>query len=211
MIVKIVKQLRYYFGSLLGLVLLLMITGCREQAQNPDQNNSNSPIPVDTVTVIDTLNSEVRLNIEREVVLERVKSIYSMIRSDYLSRGGVFESELYDKVFCSKSWNKLLMAVRCKEDRTGTLFFEINPWSMTRYSGNIISYDEFEVTSLVIGPEMTASVTFTVYEDDTYTPARIDLIYEDGRWVIDNFYNLRYMLNVRSSMWNYLDSDIIMM
>jgi hypothetical protein len=188
-----------------------MITGCREQAQNPDQNNSNSPIPVDTVTVIDTLNSEVRLNIEREVVLERVKSIYSMIRSDYLSRGGVFESELYDKVFCSKSWNKLLMAVRCKEDRTGTLFFEINPWSMTRYSGNIISYDEFEVTSLVIGPEMTASVTFTVYEDDTYTPARIDLIYEDGRWVIDNFYNLRYMLNVRSSMWNYLDSDIIMM
>ena len=211
MIVKIVKQLRYYFGSLLGLVLLLMITGCREQAQNPDQNNSNSPIPVDTVTVIDTLNSEVRLNIEREVVLERVKSIYSMIRSDYLSRGGVFESEIYDKVFCSKSWNKLLMAVRCKEDRTGTLFFEINPWSMTRYSGNIISYDEFEVTSLVIGPEMTASVTFTVYEDDTYTPARIDLIYEDGRWVIDNFYNLRYMLNVRSSMWNYLDSDIIMM
>lgn len=211
MIVKIVKQLRYYFGSLLGLVLLLMITGCREQAQNPDQNNSNSPIPVDTVTVTDTLNSEVRLNIEREVVLERVKSIYSMIRSDYLSRGGVFESELYDKVFCSKSWNKLLMAVRCKEDRTGTLFFEINPWSMTRYSGNIISYDEFEVTSLVIGPEMTASVTFTVYEDDTYTPARIDLIYEDGRWVIDNFYNLRYMLNVRSSMWNYLDSDIIMM
>ena len=202
MIVKIVKQLRYYFGSLLGLVLLLMITGCREQAQNPDQNNSNSPIPVDTVTVIDTLNSEVRLNIEREVVLERVKSIYSMIRSDYLSRGGVFESELYDKVFCSKSWNKLLMTVRCKEDRTGTLFFEINPWSMTRYSGNIISYDEFEVTSLVIGPEMTASVTFTVYEDDTYTPARIDLIYEDGRWVIDNFYNLRYMLNVRSSMWN---------
>ena len=211
MIVKIVKQLRYYFGSLLGLVLLLMITGCREQAQNPDQNNSNSPIPVDTVTVTDTLNSEVRLNIEREVVLERVKSIYSMIRSDYLSRGGVFESELFDKAFCSKSWNKLLMAVRCKEDRTGTLFFEINPWSMTRYSGNIISYDEFEVTSLVIGPEMTASVTFTVYEDDTYTPARIDLIYEDGRWVIDNFYNLRYMLNVRSSMWNYLDSDIIMM
>ena len=120
-------------------------------------------------------------------------------------RGGSCENELFDKAFCSKSWNKLLMAVHRKEEQTGTLFFEINHWSMLRYSGVQLSFDEFEVEHVdLFSPVKRASVTFTVYEADTYTPARIDLIYEDGRWVIDNFHNLKYGIDVRNAMWNYL-------
>jgi len=33
-------------------------------------------------------------------------------------------------------------------------------------------------------------------------------VYEDGQWKIDNFYQLKFMLNVRDSMYRYLDADI---
>lgn len=72
------------------------------------------------------------------------------------------------------------------------------------------TFEEFEVTKLVMDEQgISASVSFVVYEPDTYVPARVDLVFENGRWVIDNFYDLRYMLNLRHCMWNYLNHDIV--
>jgi len=148
---------------------------------------------------------------EKGIVLDRVKDIYRLLKSEYMYHGGSYENEIFDKMFCSKSWNKLLLAVRCKEEQSGTLFFEINHWSMTRYSGVLLSFDEFEVEHVdLLSDVKRASVTFTVYEADTYTPARIDLVFEDGRWVIDNFHNLKYMIDVRNAMWNYVANPRIM-
>jgi hypothetical protein len=123
--------------------------------------------------------------------------------------GGSVDSDLLDLSFCSKSWNKLLMAVRSKEHNTGTLFFEVNKWTMA-YESGLVDFDEFEVSDLTIGPdnERTATVTFMVYDSDSYTPARIELVYEDGNWKIDNFYHLKYMLNMRSMMSQYLGNDM---
>ena len=50
---------------------------------------------------------------------------------------------------------------------------------------------------------------FTVYEMYTYCPARIDMVYEDGRWVIDNFYDKKFMVDVRSSMQQYIATNFI--
>ena len=193
---------------MLVLVLLIMLTGC--QKHNPMNYRAYySPMPaLDSVIQSDTLNMEMRFTIERQIVLEQVKNIYRVVKADYMTNGGSYETEFFDRAYCSKAWNKLLMSVRCKEERTNTLFFEINPWSMMRYSGSIVSFDEFEVTDLVIDPKRKASVSFTVSDGDTYTPARIDLVYENGRWVIDNFYNLRYMLDIRNCMWQYLASNL---
>ena len=194
---------------LLCLVMIFLMIGCHNDKQVSVENNPDESLVVDTVVSSDTLYSEVRLMVEREVVLARVKDIYSMIKSDFTAHGGVYDSELYDRSFCSKSWNKLLMNVRSKEARTNDLFSEINYWSMTRESGVIVSFDEFVVTNMYYGSEMTASVNFMVYESDKYTPVRIDLIYEDGRWVIDNFYNLRYMIDVKNSMWDFLEEETV--
>lgn len=197
-------------GVFMAVAILLTFTCC--------QRNKNVSVQIETgdseesamLASADTFNSEMKMNIQRGVVLNRAKDIYHLIKSEYVCHGGSFESEWFDKAFCSKSWNKLLMAVRCKEHRTGTLFFEIDRWSMSRYSGEFVSFEEFEVDNFwTDGDQMRASVSFVVYESDSYTPARIDLVYEDNRWVIDNFHNLRYMLDVRNSMWNYLANDII--
>jgi hypothetical protein len=157
----------------------------------------------------DSVTSEMALQLEREALLERVRAMYTLVKHECIYLGGSVDNDMLDKSFCSKSWNKLLMAVRSKEHNTGTLFFEVNKWTMT-YDSDLVSFDEFEVQDLNMDAnEMTATVNFTVYASDTYTPARIELVYEDGNWKVDNFYHLKYGLNMRSQMWHYLGNDLI--
>lgn len=157
----------------------------------------------------DSVKSEMALQLEREALLERVRAMYTLVKHECIYLGGSVDNDMLDKSFCSKSWNKLLMAVRSKEHNTGTLFFEVNKWTMT-YDSDLVSFDEFEVQDMNMDAnEMTATVNFTVYASDTYTPARIELVYEDGNWKIDNFYHLKYGLNLRSQMWDYLGNDLI--
>ena len=175
----------------------------------PESGSTNEKIDKDTVKS-DSIVSEMALAIERQVVLERVRSIYGLIKQECTYLGGSVDNDWLDKSFCSKRWNDLLMAVRRKEFQTNSLFFEVNRWTMT-YDSNLISFDEFEVEDCFIGPnnEKTATVNFTVFASDTYTPVRLELVYEDGQWKIDNFLHLKYMLNLRESMYQYLDSDML--
>lgn len=157
----------------------------------------------------DSVLSEMALAIERQVVLERVKCIYGLIKEETTYLGGNVDNDWLDKAFCTKAWNKLLMAVRRKEFQTNSLFFEVNRWTMA-YDTNLVRFDEFEVADCYIGPnnEKMAAVNFTVYDPDSYTPVRVELVYEDGQWKIDNFLHLKYMLNLRESMYQYLDHDL---
>lgn len=187
----------------------LMFTNCQGAGKsNPENGGANEKVLIDTVKS-DSVLSEMALAIERQVVLERVKCIYGLIKEENTYLGGSVESDWLDKAFCSKHWNELLMDVRKKEFQTNTLFFEVNRWTMA-YDSNLIRFDEFEVADCYIGPnnEKTATVNFTVYDPDSYTPVRVDLVYEDGQWKIDNFYHLKYMLNLRESMCQYLDNDM---
>jgi len=190
------------------LVLLIIMTGCNKHNMLSQHTDADSKATGNSVVKADTMNTEMRFAMEREAVLNRVKDIYRVVKADYMSHGGVYETEFYDRSYCSKSWNKLLLSVRQKEERTNTLFFEINPWSMTNDTGTMITFDEFEVSSLSFEPRPKASVSFVVCDGDIFIPACIDLVYEDGRWVIDNFYNQRYMLDVRNSMWQYISQNI---
>lgn len=175
------------------------------------QETEDEPIveQVSMMATPDSVKSEMALQLEREALLERVRAMYTLVKHECIYLGGSVDNDMLDKSFCSKSWNKLLMAVRSKEHNTGTLFFEVNKWTMT-YDSDLVSFDEFEVQDLNMDAnEMTATVNFTVYASDTYTPARIELVYEDGNWKIDNFYHLKYGLNLRSQMWDYLGNDLI--
>ena len=184
-----------------------MLAGCQGSTKGaPDCCDSTQILKADTTLVSDTLTSEVSAMVERGVVLERVKTIYSLIKNECTYLGGSTDSDLLDKSFCSKSWNQLLMAVRRQEYLTNTLFFELNHWTMS-HDTDLVSFDEFEVRNCVFSAdEKRAQVDFTVYEAERYTPARVELVYEDGQWKIDNFYHLKYMFNMRERMWEYLDN-----
>ena len=182
--------------------------GCRE-SNNSNKGNASDMVMTDTKKTVVKVDPEVQMALERGIVLDCVKNIFRVVSEDQRTHGGFVLSGLCDKAFCSKSWNKLMMAVQRKEYMTSTLFFEVDYWTMTR-DPELVTFEEFEVTKLVIDEKKkSASVSFTVYEPSSYVPARVDLVYEDGRWVIDNFYDMRYMLNLRHCMWNYLNNDII--
>jgi hypothetical protein len=185
-----------------------MSVSCQGSSKGaPDCCDSIQFLKADTTLVSDTLSSEVLAMIERGVVLEQVKTIYSIIKKECTYFGGSIDNDLLDKAFCSKSWNQLLMAVRRQEYLTNTLFFEVNHWTMS-HDTNLVNFEEFEVRNCVFtADEKRAQVDFTVYEAETYTPARIELVYEDGQWKIDNFYHLKYMFNMRERMWEYLDNS----
>jgi hypothetical protein len=194
----------------LALVIGLLSTGCQGSGKGtPEDGSVTENVLKDTVKS-DSVLSEMSLAIERQVVLERVKCIYSLIKEETTYLGGNVDNDWLDKAFCTKAWNKLLMAVRKKEFQTNSLFFEVNRWTMA-YDSNMVRFDEFEVADCYIGPnnEKTAAVNFTVYDSDSYTPVRVELVYEDGQWKIDNFLHLKYMLNLRESMYQYLDSDML--
>ena len=194
------------------LILPLTVAGCMSRNKHHQLLQAHLKAPLtETITTSapDSLFSETKLEIERGIVLERARDIFRVIKDYQLSMGGLVMSELLDKSYCSKSWNKLLMSVHRKEYQTNTLFFEIEYWTMTREPG-FVSFDEFEVTRLdITGKRMFATVDYTVYETLTYNPARIDMVYEDGHWVIDNFYDMKHMVDVRSSMLQYLATDMI--
>ena len=193
----------------LTLVIGLLSTSCQGSGKGTPENGSGTEKVLKDTVKSDSVLSEMALAIERQVVLERVKCIYGLIKQETSYLGGSVDNDWLDKAFCSKRWNDLLMAVRRKEFQTNSLFFEVNRWTMA-YDSNLISFDEFEVADCFIGSneDKMASVNFTVYTSDSYTPVRVELVYEDGQWKIDNFYHLKYMLNLRESMYQYLDNDM---
>ena len=192
-------------GMLIGGVLAMGY----QMAHHQETEDEQIVEQVSMMATPDSVKSEMALQLEREALLERVRAMYTLVKHECIYLGGSVDNDMLDKSFCSKSWHKLLMAVRSKEHNTGTLFFEVNKWTMT-YDSDLVSFDEFEVQDLNMDAnEMTATVNFTVYASDTYTPARIELVYEDGNWKIDNFYHLKYGLNLRSQMWDYLGNDLI--
>ena len=200
------RVLGFSIGCLV--VICLLTTGCR--GSRGGAQSDGMELKADSAALPDSVQSEMALVLEREAVLDRVQTIYRLVKQETMWLGGSVDNDMLDKTFCTKSWNKLLMAVRRKEHNTNSLFFEVNHWTMM-YESDLIDFDEFEIKDFAItqGDHRSATVTFTVYASDTYTPARIDLVYEDGQWKIDNFHQLKYMMNMRACMWQYLDNDIM--
>ena len=144
--------------------LSLMMYGCQ---RNDVDKQSQNVVIADTTKTATRVDPEVQMALERGVVLDRVKNIFRVISEDQRTMGGFVMSGLCDKAFCSKSWNKLMMAVQRKEYMTNTLFYEVDYWTMTR-DPEMVMFEEFEVTKLVMDEnQKSASVSFVVYEPTT--------------------------------------------
>ena len=187
-------------------VFMLLLVGCQENKHIvPTDTTLVEALPeTDPDPLNDSLNLEVKLRIESEQVKERVENIFRIVRAEAQSTGWTIHGELLDMCYCTESWNRLLLAVHSKEEEESiSTFFDIDYWCMTRDPG-LVTFDKFVVTSLNLGPRMTASVAYTVYSYDTYTPAEVDLVFEKGQWRIDNFHNYRYMINLKQSMRQFV-------
>lgn len=188
------------------ILFMLLLVGCQENKHivPADTTLVEATPETDAEPLNDSLNLEVKLRIESEQVKERVQNIFRIVKAEAQSTGWTIHGELLDMCYCTESWNRLLLAVHRKEEEESiSTFFDIDYWCMTR-EPSLVTFDQFVVTSLDLGPRMTASVAYTVCTNDTYTPAEVDLVFEKGQWRIDNFHNYRYMINLKHSMRQFL-------
>ncbi len=190
-----------------ALPLLMMIAGCQANKGGDSRNYVTSVQTQDASVALSKEQSEMQLQMESGIVLEQVRDLYRQVRQNTMNTAGASMGDMFDRMYCSKSWNKMLMAVRAKESETGSYFFEIDHWTMMR-DPQVVSFDEFEIQNVsVLDSVKTAQVKFIAYGYDSYTPAVIDLVCENGRWVIDNFRDLKYKLDVRESMRYFLRKE----
>ena len=185
--------------------MLLLFSGCQRVSQRATVSQDTAENAIDT-TIQTGLqqNTEVQLAIEKSVVLERVKDIFRIVEDDQMSLNSFVESGMCERMFCSKSLKKLIAAARKKEFDSCLPCFEIDYWHMTRCS-DLVYYDDFRVSSLVTDGKKRATVSFYVSDAYEEVPASVDLVFEDGHWVIDNFHQLMGMYNLRHSLWYYLN------
>jgi len=195
------------FKWLLALPILMMFS-CQGN-KGGDNRKYMTSVQVQESSVAPTKEqSEMQLQMERGIVLSQVRDVYRLVRQNTIYTAGGAMGDMFDRMYCSKSWNKMLLEVRAKESETCSYFFEIDHWTMMREPA-IVNFDEFEVQKIdIIDSVKTASVKFIAYAgDNSYTPAIIDLVYENGRWVIDNFRDLKYKIDVRESMAYFLRKE----
>ena len=88
--------------ALAALVLALMMTSCGNRAQTVAQTESQVVDSSEDLALTGVMNMEMRTEAEKGMVLERVKDIYRLVKSDYMLHGGSYENEVFDKAFCSK-------------------------------------------------------------------------------------------------------------
>lgn len=200
------KLNRHFVLATIALNLPLLLGSCQRVSHSVGFTNQQTAVlAIDTTSQTVNQNVEVQTAVEQAVVLQRVKDIFRVVEEDQMSLEGFVESGLCDEVFCSKEWNQLLAAVREKEIQTCTPCFEIDYWRMT-HDPELVSYDGFRVLQLGSdNNKKTASVSFMVYDANEEVPARVDMVFENGQWLIDNFHQLKNMLNLRHSMWYYLN------
>ena len=74
--------------ALAALVLALMMTSCGNRAQTVAQTEPQVVDSSDDLALTGVMNMEMRTEAEKGMVLERVKDIYRLVKSDYMLHGG---------------------------------------------------------------------------------------------------------------------------
>jgi len=185
------------------MLLLPLLAGCNSKETKESTPPEGGAKADSTVSVRDSVALLQEFETEKELLLQRVVGIYRVVKNVYMNNGHYSTDETLDKSYCSASWNKLLFAVHRKEEKTNTLFFDNDYWVMSPELG-YVSYEGFKVEDLVLTPERRAAVTFTIYHSDSYVPARIDMVYEEGTWVIDDFEDLKYIKSWKKGMTEFV-------
>ena len=140
-------------------------------------------------------------------IVNRVRDIYDHVRRAY--GRDVNPSDLPDlnRAYASARFNALVDAVAdIDSDIDGIGFFDFDYWVMGQ------DYDNVYATDIVLEkmpnrPDGTAAVTLNLHNCGSVTPLRLELVNEDGRWMIDNFINLELDFDLKASMLDYINEN----
>ena len=178
-------------GFALMVVALMCISGCKLPSGNKVQ-------PA-------VANQE---GLSEQDVTNRVYEIYSMVYTIYNAwASGDTTVHLYDYDFeseyCSRDWNNLVARVNEYDNSHEEIemgFFDADYWVMGQDAQDL----SISEVSVVKFQGDKAVVEFDRENCGSTSRIRLEMVYEDGEWKIDNFIDLQYELNWKENMKNYL-------
>ena len=145
---------------------------------------------------------------QKEMVSQRVKEIYNTVNQVYahLDDGGVESGTDLDALYCSADWRKTVKAVGKKDiDNGGMGFFDADYWVMGQdFDNGNISVSDIKIDHIDL--ETTpwcATATFMLHNFSPIS-VRLDFVYEEDEWKVDNMIDQSDELNWKECMKEYL-------
>lgn len=173
-------------------------------------SNNNNGEHEDSVFMLDGPGSVYEPTVEEvgQYAIEQVQEVYEAVSKAYRSKDWQKQSATLDKKFCSKDWLATVAAVvekdnKNSEDEIG--FFDADYWVMGQdFDENNLHATDFFLEKILMDEQpWKAAVTLKLHNYNEI-PVRVNLIYEDGTWKVDDLTDLRYDNDWKQNMKEYL-------
>ena len=167
-------------------------------------NNSKPVIPsIDDEVVTDSTSAEVQNHADPVLIEERVKLIYEAVARCYPEIHDLSPTtDSLDMAFCSTQWQTLVGMVNEKDASSmgGTGFFDTDYWIQGQDWGKIgISNVKVKVKD-----DSHADINLDLHNITT-KKVKLQMIFERGEWMIDNFIDETNKVNWKQNMTKYLE------
>lgn len=143
-------------------------------------------------------------------VVQRVSDIYAQVFDLYGKVSETFDFsslENIDSLYCSADWNAWVARVndfdRQHEDDGMMGFFDADYWIMGQ-DWQDLSVSDIRVVEV---KNSTATVELNLHNCGSITAVRLEMLLEDGQWQIDNFIDVKYDVNWKAGMKEYLSGE----
>ena len=176
--------------------MTVILTSCGGKSMNI--------IPVGEEATDTTITNEVPRDMTSpEIIEERVRTIYKAVAAAYPEINDISPSnDSLDFAFCTGQWQTLVEMVNEKDasnmGRSG--FFKADYWIMGQDWGRISASN----IKANVKNDTHADVTLTLHNLSDIR-VKLEMIFERGEWLIDNFIDQSHNKNWKQSMIKYLE------
>lgn len=149
-------------------------------------------------------------------LVQRVKDIYSAVFDRYEHSDSLFKTSAdanvmtaMDSLYCSEAWNALVARVMERDrqvfEREGLMgFFDADYWIMGQ-DWQDLGLSRVRAREIT---DSTAVVDFLLHNCGEEIPVSLDMVRQDGRWLIDNFFNVRDDFSFKDEMLQYVEPEV---
>lgn len=186
-------------------IILSVLSGCFMVALTSCGNkNASSVIRVgEEEAVVDSTNAETVNPADPELIANRVSSIYEAVATAYPEIRDITPStDSLDLAYCSSQWQTLVAMVNAKdaEEMGVDHFFDSDYWIMGQDWGKI-SVSDIKVS---LKDDNHADVNLILHNLSD-TKLKLEMVFERGEWLIDNFIDLSNDVDWKKNMTKYLE------
>lgn len=178
--------------------VVLALTSC-------NSGKGSAPVipDIDDAAVIDSTSTDSITYADPALIVERVKLIYEAVKRAFPEIHDISPTtDSLDMAFCSSQWQSLVALVNNKDAESlgGTGFFDSDYWIMGQDWGKI---DASNIKAN-LKDDTHADVTFDLHNITT-TKVKLQMLFERGEWMIDNFINQTNNFDWKKAMTKYLE------